>query len=1210
MIVQTFTDPISPSPTPQQSAAIEVEGASVALRSGAGCGKTFVLTERYLRLLDPPDPVPPVAIVALTFTEKAAKELRHRIREACRVRTRSSPDPRYWRRVVRGLEAAPIGTFHSFCGSLLRRFPLEAGVEPGFAVLDETVAPSIRKEALARRIRAWLADQDADFAAVAVELGIAGARETLSSLIQTSGVDFRTLGARTTAETLDSWEAAWKAVVLPEMPARVAELAAPALRLFDEWTCSNAKMNERIAALRELVPMTGTDGLSARFEAIQAAARVQGGGTKSDWSSPEGYEAVKNALAKLRDGIGKLQPDLEVNPAESEVAAELSGRLARLAAGASEAVEAARRARGALDFEDLLVKARDLLRDGPPAVVEAIRGEVRAILVDEFQDTNGLQAEILDLLAGHDPDARAGRLFLVGDTNQSIYRFRGAQPQIFEDYRVNVPEPGRLDLTENRRSAPGIINFVNALFADAWPDPVPLLARSTGFAPPDGPAVTFLWAPGDPESGGPRGPSASERRRGEAVALARLLRERLDAGLPIWDRDAKQIRPATSGDVAILLRSLNDAAAYESALEAEGIDYYVVGGSAFFAQQEVMDLINLLSLLEDPTDGVALAASLRSPFFGLSDEGLYWLTDTGRGDLGAGLEARERCHDLAPLDRDRADRAAELLDRWRGRKDRVPIAELLDRALAESGYEAALFGERLGDRRRANARKLVRMARRFDAQGGLTLADFVARLRADLRKPPREEQAATTDEGGEAVRIMSIHQAKGLEFPIVAVPDLDRKAPESRGSVATDDHLGIVARFSEEADGDPGAEGDEAEGDSGIGGMNLGWRCFRAIEKREETREAIRLFYVAATRAREHLVLSAGVAPDGRPGSPAMKLLADRFDRATGEPLASIPEEATRPEVLVVVAPPSPPHEGRRRRRGGVTLGVAGVIERARRVKASALGRSGVETTSQPPPRPGPPPRGGRGPEVSPSKLTGSFSPGQLVPSDPLPPRGAGPGWGGDRSNLPAPRVPRRVDLDPLAVVNGPEADILRLARAVVAEPGTFALDRAGVLKVAERMARRLAPSPSTAIVSESARRLTAFLDSSPAEIFRASASIRSGTTWLAPWPPKAETPTIVSARLDLEAVDDQGGHRLLVLDAGSAPVDPTRLASDRLRLRLSALAASGPVVEGWTIRLAADGPDIVHEEQFDEASVDCAFRDWLSARVAGGSFGTIPGNS
>ncbi len=328
----------------------------------------------------------------------------------------------------------------------------------------------------------------------------------------------------------------------------------------------------------------------------------------------------------------------------------------------------------------------------------------------------------------------------------------------------------------------------------------------------------------------------------------------------------------------MLFRAMTDLWPYESALADEGFDYHTIGGSAFYAQQEVHDVINLLSVVEDPFDEIAMAGALRSPFFGVSDEGLFRLaTSFGEGGLAAGLLRLDDLAGLSPTDRRRAARALELLSRWRSMKDHVPMARLVARVLDESGFEAAVVCEFLGERKLANTRKIVRLARDFDRQGGFTLADFVAKLRTDLENEPREEQAATTDESGSSIRLMSIHQAKGLEFPIVVLPDLARASSARSPLVAFHPDLGLVVRPPQ-----PAPAQDESTADPTAGGF--AWQAYLTLEKADDEQESLRLFYVAATRARDALILSSGLGPDEpvRSTSAAMRLLDERFDRLTG----------------------------------------------------------------------------------------------------------------------------------------------------------------------------------------------------------------------------------------------------------------------------------------------------------------------------------------
>ena len=868
--------------TDQQRGALDVAGASVALVAGAGCGKTTVLTERFLRHLEDR---PLSDLVALTFTEKAARELRERVRAACRRRLDlGGDDAAKWRGVLRGLEVAPIGTFHGFCGRLLRRFPVEAGATPGFGILEESIAPGLRDAALAGCIRGWLAESDPDLVALAVDFGLGTVREWLSDLVAgRSREDLAEWSGVESSEAVARWRDLWEREFRPALLREFVEDAAPCLELLAGHECSHKVMKERQAFLLSSVGNLPTDRDPAGLlEQIGEHARVQGGGTKAHWPTPDVFEAVKKHLTDLRDGAKKAGAALAWDEAASLLAAEHGARLARLAVGALDAYDREKRAAGMLDFDDLLLKARDLLRNRAEAVGGVAAELAGALLVDEFQDTDPVQGEILEHLAG--PGFGDGSLFLVGDPKQSIYRFRGARPGIFEDFRNRFPAHGHRDLTENFRSVPGILGFVNALFAEEYPG-ADLAAAND--APPGAAAqpVTFLWAD-EPVPDGADAPSAHARRVIEARWIARHLAGEIGRGdWIVRDPKTQAPRPAHGGDVALLFRALTDVGPYEKALADEGLDYHVVGGSAYFVQQEVIDLINLASVVEDPTDATALAATLRSPFFGVSDDGLYWLATAGNGDLARSVERWPEIGALPTADRPKVARAHAQLTAWRAAKDRPPMAAWLDRVLAESGYEAALLGEYLGGRKRANVRKLVRMARRFDGQGGMTLADFVARLRADRRRPPREEQAATTEEEGTSVRLMSIHQAKGLEFPIVVLPDLDRKPAGERSGVAFHPDLGPLVRPPVPDDSDTAPE-------------SLGWSIARQVEAREEAGEALRLFYVATTRARDALILSAGVAADAKHASPAMKLLAGRFDLAGGRAVdAGV-------EVEVIATPP------------------------------------------------------------------------------------------------------------------------------------------------------------------------------------------------------------------------------------------------------------------------------------------------------------------
>ena len=1020
-----------PAPTLEQIEALSVDGSSVALSAGAGCGKTFVLAERFVRALEGPDARPLGRIVALTFTNKAARELRDRIREECRARLDSGQDPPRWRAVLRGLEAAKIGTFHSFCGDVLRRHAIEAGVDPAFAVLDETIALSIREEALAGTLRERLAARDPDLMELAVDYGFGMVRQSLEDLLANRSVgDLGDWAGREPRALVDAWVEIWSRQVQPALIAAFLEQANPCLEMIAGNAFDHQGIRERLADFADcLGRLRAESDPASALDRILDSSKVQGLAAKH-WPSLEIYEAIKGHFDSIRKEAKKLKASLHWDEPTTLLAARQGLMFARLALRAKGGYDRSKWSRGGVDNDDLLLLTRGLLSDPSSPVRGSLSRSIDLVLVDEFQDTDPVQSEILEALAG--PGALEGKLFLVGDLKQSIYRFRGARPELFRDYRSRFPERGRLALSSNFRSVPAILDFVNALFADTFPEAGSALRP--GIRPLDvsgSPAIEFVWGrPGEEPTG--RKPDAHARRREEAGRLARHLKTRLDEGWTIRDRKGGTTRRAHQGDVAFLFRSLSDSSEYEQALVAEGLDYHVVGGSGFFAQQEVLDLINVLTAVDDPLDAVSLAGALRSPFFSISDDALYWLSTERKGFPHEGLERCNgpRLESLPESDRSRVERARRLLDEWRSIKDCSPIAALVDKILSDSGYEAALIGEFLGDRKRANARKLVRMARRFDEQGGFTLADFVARLRADLRSATKETQAATTDEEGEIIRLLSIHQAKGLEFPIVVLPDLDRKRPGELKRVAFDAELGpLVNPFAEPGDGE--------EAEAAEPGICLGWTIHRHRDRLADDAEALRLFYVATTRARDALVLSSATDPDKVPTSPALALLDRRFDRATGRLKVSLPDGWISPAVRVVNPGPSAPSRASTPRHRPRLLEVARAIQ------------EGSE---------------------------------QSIPSidEPI-------------------RRPGFVELDPASQLSSTSARLDRLIRTILADPRS--LDPGRVVSVAAKASRTQDPVSPRTLIREAIDRVSAWARSPLArEIARASEAHRA-FPWSISWP-------------------------------------------------------------------------------------------------------------
>lgn len=1087
--------------TIEQRRALDARLFSAALSAGAGCGKTTVLTERFLGEIDGEAGRSLGALAAMTFTEKAARELRQRIRDRCRSKIAAGVDRSWWTLALRALEAAPIGTFHEFCGRVLRSRFEAMQLDPEFVILDEIIAASLREQAAASAIRRLLAARDPDLLTLGVDYGLRSIRAMLEKTLASRTAEEINATCVENAERLaDRWRTIWesrgRAAALSKIGPAARACRAVLENLPPELSPQLANLRQEV--LDRLGALDSPNCSDGALDALREAAKIVGVRGKNAWPDGDVKEAVASIFTTLRKRITDA-PRLTWEETVTLESAETAIRFANVAREAISDYDKLKRARQGLDFADLIALAHDALRpnnDGGAAADEAASG-IEFVLVDEFQDTDEIQSRVLRILAGE--GFATGKLFVVGDAKQSIYRFRGAEPTIFGRWRGAFHEPGRLQLSENFRTVPRVLDFVNVLFADAFEEfdgskSPPLIPRRPDFQ--DGPAVHFFWveppppaddAPASKSKSKPKKPSARECRGAEAEALAHWLRGRLDDGWTVVDRKTRKPRPAHAGDVALLLRAMTDVWPYETALADQGFDYHTIGGSAFYSQQEVLDVINLLSVIEDPTDETALAGALRGPFFSLTDEGLFWLSKTP-GGLMAGVE-RGDSPGLSDGDRAQAQRARRLLRRWRDLKDHAPMASLLERALDESGFSAALVCEFLGARKLANIRKLVRTARDFDRRGGFGLADFVGRLRAFADDPPKEEQAAVTEEDGQSVRIMTVHQAKGLEFPIVILPDLNRGVGSKTSSLGFERDLGLVIK--------------PTDGDC------LGWLAHRAIEDREEREESLRLFYVATTRARDHLVLSSGfptplreVAVDKL--SPALNLVWERFDGESGARLAPLPEGWPEPEIAVVDTGALGPSERRAPRTARPDL---------QKIIAAIEAAAGESRSFRP--------------SVPPSPLL------------------------------------RFIDLEAPLLAPSRSGRIGALIRRCAADPGLLAGD--SVEAVAARAGARQTPVANSNQIAEAVAWLRAWVKS---PFFgRVRKTPRDGVRGPQGWTLRRGPSTVVRGSCDALIQGDDGAWRPLVFLAfGESEV----WAHARASLSLSALP--GKLGPAWLVRVDSDG--------------------------------------
>jgi ATP-dependent helicase/nuclease subunit A len=872
--------------TDQQARAVTTRGVSVVLSSGAGCGKTQVLTQRYLSHLRD-DAAEIGQLVAITFTDRAAREMRKRIRDTIKQGLKAAANPaarERWAAHLRGLETAAVCTIHAFCGTLLRQHSLAAGLDPRFEVLEEVLSVNLRDEALRDGLQSLLTAPSLAGDDLRELVPLYGWRATVEAvehlLVAPDPAAWDEWCQRPAAEIAGEWLSVRRAELLPAYVRHLTTAApkiAHCLRLLRTTPCLGPKTRVNVQRLLAETPrLAEAPDLAAAVAELCEAAKV-GPERGKAWPDDQAYQAIKEAFEGFRKDLPDKLELFTTDPDRPDEAVTVGQRLLRVAAACARVYRERKRAAGVVDFHDLLTLARDLLRDRPD-VREQVRRRFRFVLIDELQDTDPVQMELVEYLFGN--GLTHGKLFAVGDAKQSIYRFRGAEVTLFQGLRQSVPPEGRQELSVNFRSQPALLHFTNALLGRHMPDYEPLTARRPQTNPV--PCIEFLWCPrGDKES-------VTESRRREADRIAGRVAAMVGRGERlVVDRTGPEpaLRPVRPGDIVLLFRSMSNVAIYEAALRTHGLDYYLVGGRAFFAKQEVYDLLNLLRALENPQDAVSLAGTIRSPFGCLSDEVLYLLA-RHRDGLWAGLHDDATLARLPAADRPAAARARRYFDRWRERKDRLPIAGLLNFVLTDCGYDAALQYEFLGDRKLANLWKLIDLARTFDRSGLFGLAEFIQRLGELVRSQPREEQAATQPENADVVRLMTIHQAKGLEFPVVVLPDLAATTGGPHLPAAHwDARLGCVARPP--ADDDPPLFSD------------FGWQLWRAREALADWHEDLRTLYVACTRAEDYLVLSAALPEPVRPVNTAITVLAERFDLVSGRCLDPSLPDGERPLIRV-----------------------------------------------------------------------------------------------------------------------------------------------------------------------------------------------------------------------------------------------------------------------------------------------------------------------
>ncbi|HUS11932.1 MAG TPA: UvrD-helicase domain-containing protein [Pyrinomonadaceae bacterium] len=833
---------------PAQAKAAYALDRHISVTAGPGAGKTTVLVERYLHILREKKPSSIDQIVAITFTNRAANEMRERLRKALDglLRSARGAERARWMRYKRTLDGAVITTIHGFCMRLLREFPVEAGLDPQFRLLDEHRAATLLASAVEESLTEAIGRKDESVSRLTAGIGrplLANALWEMYLRVRGQGLSFdqilrQTATSHAAAEDYDALcrelDAAMAALITVRgLTSRADEKRAAAekswLQVREILHSSEASLADYCGAILEFREAARPDARSPIASLVKQLDEILWG---------ENKEKSFGRLPQMRFDL---------------LARDYATALVKILKSIDRRFGEKKQELSALDFDDLQVRTLELLQR--PEVLGRASSRYKFFLVDEFQDTNGLQRDLLEALVLK--NNTRSNLFIVGDRKQSVYGFRGADVDVFSKMTDALIAAGGelVPLPLNFRSQPPLINFFNHLFARF-------------FKPGDEVEKANLSELGYVE----HELSEGKREARDASPLVELMIDSLSgeddpkAKQTGRERDAKQVvqriisltaAPSVNyRDIALLFRAMTDVPVYEAEFRRAGIPFQTVLGKGFYEREEITDLIQLCRFLDNRTDELALAAMLRSPLCGISDNTLLALRlgprigETAPGEsplsrkrprpLFQALRKQREIDFIDEQEREALDRTRELLGALIERRNRYPIGNLLRFAVEKSAYTTVIAANYDGAQRLANIEKLFNLAERFERSGAHLIRDFVKYVH-DFETIGSRESEGQLDDSANAVKLMTIHQAKGLEFPVVIIPDLHRLRPSWEGYFLLDRHRGLTLKV-------PNGRGQMVSG-----------RTFTVFNERSRWREnfeSMRLLYVAATRAQDRLILS------------------------------------------------------------------------------------------------------------------------------------------------------------------------------------------------------------------------------------------------------------------------------------------------------------------------------------------------------------------
>jgi ATP-dependent helicase/nuclease subunit A len=804
--------------------------------------------------------------------------LRTRLNET--LLTASVDERKRWLGYKRTLDGAVITTIHGFCARLLREFPVEARVDPQFLLLDEHRAAMLLESVVEESLSHFISSGHVEISRLTLGVGRAKLAAALAQLYQDvrgQGLSFADLAMKTANSHSTAED---HARALADLSLAMESFLSFRRTTYAQ-TINRGEVSSAWANLHSIVQgIPEPDGLADYCRGIEVFRKLR----------PSAAGDIKpriNALDELlweKNLMGRV-PQICLDLFARQYSLEMVMLLTHI----DDFLNEEKQKLSALDFDDLELRALELLLR--QEVVTRAAERYKFFLVDEFQDTNGLQRRLLERLALQTSRNESANLFIVGDRKQSIYGFRGADVDVFRELTETLTANGGEErpLRLNFRSQPPLINFYNHLFGRLFKpsEDVPEQEREElGYVEHEiseakrelrdsGPLVEVMITTEESE---PRATGSQPGSLTGSVNSTQLLPLEVLTGRAAGigddpkaeqtsrELDAQQLAQriisltgnasAQYSNIALLFRAMTNVGVYESAFRRANIPYQTVLGRGFYEREEVTDLIQLLRFLDNKTDELALAAVLRSPLCGISDNALLalrcgpWLNEVDNGDqlrhftqTRQLFKALRRHRDIAFIsdeEHELLDRAADLIKELVARRHHYPIGNLLRFAVEQSEFMTVVAATFDGAQRLANVQRLFTLAERFERSGTHLIRDFV-RYVEEFEAIGSRESEGQIDEATNAVRLMTIHQAKGLEFPIVIIPELQRYSRVPDNWVLLDRHHGLTLKVPD-----------------GRGKLVAGC-TFNRFEKRNAWREqfeSMRLLYVAATRAQDRLILS------------------------------------------------------------------------------------------------------------------------------------------------------------------------------------------------------------------------------------------------------------------------------------------------------------------------------------------------------------------